>query len=312
MPAITALGAIGIGVGTQLLGSLFGGISRRNAQRDLARRSEKNLRETKKMWEQNIAETSDVYKEAFADMQNLPELDIDTTFQDQAFSAAKRSAERQFGRGAGEEIAADLIRQSTADAVGRGRQAGGSIADILGFVSDVETRERRQMSQVGSSAIQERNRRLEGAMGRLERAAQQRAGFYQQKEMAEFDQEYKRIARTAQFKQEAGLSLSSLRAQMGQSLINARNQVAQSQAALSASSGAMFESILGGVGSSIMNVGLMQGMSEGFGSNIFGGSTNLGAAPTTQGIGVNDSNFNIGNIGSPEIGGLLPNPYSND
>ena len=113
MGGITALGAIGIGVGTQLLGSLFGSASRRKAQKDLERRAKANLKETQKMWEQNIAETSDVYKEAFADMQNLPELDIDTTFQDQAFAAAKRSAERQFGRGAGEEIAADLIRQST-------------------------------------------------------------------------------------------------------------------------------------------------------------------------------------------------------
>lgn len=245
------------GGASKLLGGLFGSRKRRKAAERLHRRNQERLEEIRLAGEANFERVEGVYKDAFEELSQLEDLDIDTSYADAQYSDAQRSAQRQFGRASGEEIARDSVRQSTADSIAAARRTGSSTADLLGFLSETEAMERRAMSNIDIAGINARESRIDEAMNRLEGAAARRTDFYQRKEMTEFESDRDRTMRMANFRQSAGLTLSELANQNEMNLIAARDAIAGSRASIYNMQAGNLEGLFGGLGDSALSFGMM-------------------------------------------------------
>ena len=212
MPA--SLAAIGISLGSKLLGGLFGGRKRKRAARRLAEAQRKAREAIAEAGKKRYASLRSSFQGAFAELQSLPELDIDTTFAEQAYADARNNADSQFGRSLGEEMARDSVRETTANAIGRARQVGGSTADLLGSISDITDQERVSMRDIDFASIGAREERIQNAMSRLEGAAARRADFFRSKELAEFQADTARREQFANFKLNQGSTLSDAQYQI--------------------------------------------------------------------------------------------------
>jgi len=208
--------------------------------------------------EELYSNASQAYIDAYGDLVQIPELDIDTSMTDSAYSDAKRYADRQFSRAYGQEQAEDAARQSTADSLGRAIRSGGSMADIMGFLGESEARERAAINNINIQAIQEREGRISSGLARLESAASRRADFYQQKEMAEFQDDLSRGLRMSDFRRTTGLSLAEIENQNAMNLISARDSIASSNAAYENMRAGNTESFMSGLGNLAMNYGMMR------------------------------------------------------
>lgn len=258
MPITLATGLIGGGLGANVLGGIFGAGKRRRAAEALVRREKKRLGELETAGAEYKDQVESTLKGAYADLTKMPELDIDTAAQDAAYANAQRASEYAFGRSAGEEIAKDEARQSTADAIARARQSGSSVADILGFTAQAEGRERAQIRDIDAQSMAMREQRIAQAMDRLESAGAQRAGFYERKQMAEFQADTSRSMALADFKRNAGMTLADINMQNQMSLIDARDRIAAAKAGKLNMQASNTQAIFQGLGQGAMDFGFMK------------------------------------------------------
>lgn len=260
------------GVGANLLGSLFGAGARRRASRRLIQQSKRNITSLRDSFAENISRTEDAYQGAYGTISATPELDIDTSHIDDMLAGARRASERLYGRAIGEEASADLARQSTADAVSRVREGGGSMSDIIGYIADIDAQERRQMTEIGISSMREKAAREERILGNLSEASYRKADFYRGKDLAEFEAERQKLGQLASLSKEAGLTLSDMMMRRDLAILDAQNALASAQAQMAANSASVAEGIMSGIGGGLMNFGMAQGMSQGFGGGGGGGN----------------------------------------
>jgi hypothetical protein len=275
------MGLMAGGAAVNLLGGLFGGRARRKAAEGLARRSQKNISEIRTAGKKYAGDVKETFKGAFEDLANMPTLDVDTEFADQAYSDSKRSAESQYGRSFGEELAKDTARQTTADFLGRARNTGTSTADLLGFLSQAEQGERQSMAEIDYQAIQQRESRIAGSMARLEQAAANRTDFYEGKQMAEYEDKLARGTRMSNFKIEAGTTLADIRNQNRMAIIDAKNQFAQAKAGVQDVRAGNTQALFQGLGSSAMSFGMNQANNE-FMMDMYGGGKPPSKPPVRQ------------------------------
>lgn len=251
-----AVQALAIGLGAQVLGSIFGGGKRKKAAQMLQRRAQAALAETHRATTERLASIKDAFKGTFSQLSQMEDLDIDTTFADQAYSDAQRNAQSQFGRSLGEEMARDTVREQSANYIAESRNAAGSQADILGFLADTSRREQQAMQNIDMQSIQQREQRIQNAMGRLEAASARRQDFYQGKEQAEFNAARQRDMMLAELAQTSGLTIADTAYQNAQAMIGARNQVAQAGAGVKGIQADNISGLLGGVGSTLTQFAL--------------------------------------------------------
>lgn len=257
MPIGLAAGLMLGGGAAKLLGGLFGARKRNKAAKKLHERNEKRLGEIEQAGLENYSKVEGVFKDTYEDLAGLKDFEIDTTYADAQYSDAQRSAQRQFGRASGEEIARDSTRQSTADSIAAARRTGSSTADLLGFLSESEARERSAMRNIDMSAIEARESRIDSAMGRLEGAAANRADFYQRKDMAEFEADRARALQMADFRQTSGMTLADISNTNQMNLIQARDAIAGSKSAIYNMQASNIDGIVGGIGDAAMGYGMM-------------------------------------------------------
>jgi hypothetical protein len=257
MDPITGALLIGGGV-AQALGGIFGASGRNKAASKLVKREKKRVGEIKEMGVNYLSAATDTMKGAYSDLAGLKELDIDTSMQDAAYADARRTSEYSFGRSAGEEFAKDTARQSTADSLARARQSGASVADLLGFAGQAESRERGAMRDIDNQSMMMREERINQAMGRLEQAGARRADFYTRKEMAEFESDQNRTMMMSDFKRTAGMTIADITMQNRSAVIDAKDRVAAAKAEKQSMKAGNTEAIFQGLGSAAMDFGMAQ------------------------------------------------------
>lgn len=254
MPPIAA-GLMGLGALSSMAssGSFVGNFI---AQKMLEKSSEQEIGGVEQIGKEAYAGMEEAYKNAYAQLSQLKPLEIDTRYVDSMYSGAQRASERQYGRAAGEEIARDIQRQTTADALGRLQQSGSSVAERLGFLSDIDERERRGMQEISLQGIGAREARITENVNRLERAALGRADFYQKKQMAEFQDERNLAQQRIGLQQQAGLSLAELQRQNGLAILQAKQDFARTRYAGAQAMQQQQASMFQGLGSTLMSAGM--------------------------------------------------------
>lgn len=260
------------GGAVKLIGGLFGASKRSQGADMLIKDSKNSIRDIAATGDKYLSSVSDTMKSAYGDLVKLPELDIDTSMQDSAYADAQRAAESSFGRSAGEEIARDVTRQSTADSIARARTSGASVADLLGFTGQAEARERDAMQGIDAQSMVMRENRISDSLNRLAAAGAQRADFYNKKEMSEFQSDLNKSMTIADFRRQAGMTIADIGRQNSLDIISARTNLAQARAAKKGMQAGNTEAILGGLGQSAMDFGFMEYRNKFLTDTVSGGS----------------------------------------
>lgn len=260
---VPLLAVAGAGAAGKVIGGIIGGRKKRRAAEKLKRRMEQRRKEIEEAGQKHLENVRGMYSGAFETLANIPELDIDTSQVDNFFSTVKREADRSYGRAAGEEIARDNVRQETADSLARVSNAGGSVADVLGFLGDAEQRERRSMREIDYQAINEREDRITRNMDRLSQAALKKADFYNAKEMAEQQDQVQRGLRMTDFQTSAGMNVANIENQNAMNLIEGGDAIAQASANVDMVKANNVSNTFNAIGDGLMNFasgGLGNGM----------------------------------------------------
>lgn len=131
------------------------------------------------------------------DVSTLLNLDssVNRTDVNELVSRAKQGEQQaQYGRLTGAEMQRDTVRQSTADALARARNVGGTGLDLLGAIGAIQGAENQAMRDVDITELNRRQSAIDQATQRVDRALSQRMAFDQdarnyqrQAALAEFD-----------------------------------------------------------------------------------------------------------------------------
>lgn len=216
---------------------LIGSAKQLQAQKAIS----KGLRNANNQYRENLMALSE-------SLSDRPQLEIDDSAMREQVSRARRSQITAGGRSIGEEAMRDSVRQSTADAVARGRSTGGSTADLLSFAAAASTDERSAMSQIDAEAASRRERSLFAAEDRLNQALSREQEFNRwrdnaiyQDELAAFNQ------RLAMDEKIAGAGYDMTMSELAQ-----KGALADTKAAMWGAIGDTVEGVGSGVGNLLM------------------------------------------------------------
>lgn len=259
--------AIAKGSGSLISGGLklIGSAKQLQAQKQISR----GLRKANNQYREDLIALSE-------SLSDRPQLEIDDSAVKEQVSRARRSQITAGGRSIGEEAMRDSVRQSTADAVARGRSTGGSTADLLSFAAAATTDERSAMSQIDAESASRRERSLFAAEDRLNQALSREQEFNRWRDNAIYQDEL------AAFNQQLAMDekIAGAGYDMTMSELTQKGALADTKAAMWGAIGDTVE----GVGTGVGDLFMAQ-------DNI--NTTAAGAKPSSSQPSVTQSRYNV-------------------